>query len=88
MPKRPPGPYMLFCKERRPKIVDANPGGGIVYYSFTLVYSLGVRRLDCGNLSLKSSSIQKVLRPPNVRVRTTNVNQRVRVIKKNIKHLL
>ena len=24
-PKRPPGPYMLFCKVKRPKIVAANP---------------------------------------------------------------
>lgn len=24
-PKRAPGPYMLFCKEQRPKIVAANP---------------------------------------------------------------
>ena len=24
-PKRAPGPYMLFCKEMRPKIVAANP---------------------------------------------------------------
>lgn len=24
-PKRAPGPYMLFCKAQRPKIVAANP---------------------------------------------------------------
>ena len=24
-PKRAPGPYMLFCKEQRPKIVAAHP---------------------------------------------------------------
>ena len=24
-PKRAPGPYMLFCKVKRPKIVAANP---------------------------------------------------------------
>lgn len=24
-PKRAPGPYMIFCKEERPKIVKANP---------------------------------------------------------------
>ena len=24
-PKRAPGPYMLFCKAERPKIVAANP---------------------------------------------------------------
>ena len=24
-PKRAPGPYMLFCKDQRPKIVAANP---------------------------------------------------------------
>ena len=24
-PKRPPGPYMLFCKVKRPKVVAANP---------------------------------------------------------------
>jgi hypothetical protein len=24
--KKAPGPYMVFCKEERPKIVKANPG--------------------------------------------------------------
>jgi len=24
--KKAPGPYMIFCKEQRPKIVKANPG--------------------------------------------------------------
>ena len=26
IPKRTPGPYMLFCKTERPRIVEANPG--------------------------------------------------------------
>jgi hypothetical protein len=27
-PKRAPGPYMVFCKEERPKILEENPGFG------------------------------------------------------------